>query len=138
MGLDAREALARLEEAAAEGVLDELGRRQGLRLLVAFGSAVRTGEQPRDLDIAVAFERGTDGDVLAVLADLVDLTRADRIDIMNLDAAGPVAREQALVACLPLFESDRGAFARAQMAAILERMETAWLRRLDLELLSEE
>jgi hypothetical protein len=38
--------------------------------------------------------------------------------------------------CEPLFEAEPGLFATRQMAALTERMDTAWLRRLDLELMA--
>ena len=53
--------------------------------------------------------------------------------MLVLDRAGPVARERALVGCLALYESESGAYARAQIAAVGERMDTDWLRALDLE-----
>jgi hypothetical protein len=48
----------------------------------------------------------------------------------------PVAKERALVAAIPLFEALPGLFAQAQIAAMMERMDTEWLRRLDLELMT--
>ncbi|MDP9466742.1 MAG: hypothetical protein M3P31_05835 [Actinomycetota bacterium] len=50
-----------------------------------------------------------------------------------LERAGPVARERALVQCVPLYESEPTAYAAAQVAAMGERMDTEWLRALDLE-----
>jgi len=104
--------------------------------MTAFGSTARGETDARDLDLAVAFEPGHHVDLLGLLADVVDLVGTDAVDLMQLDRAGPVAREQALVAAVPLFESEDGAFARLQMAAMLERMDTDWLRRLDLDLLA--
>jgi hypothetical protein len=104
-------------------------------LLVAFGSAVRPGTVPRDLDLAVRFASDAP-DVLGFLDEVGTLAGTSQIDLMNLGAAGPVARERALVGGAPLFEESTGAFARAQLAAIMERMDTAWLRRLDLELMA--
>jgi len=129
------EALARLTNSPAE--LERVCARRGVRVMTAFGSAARANPDARDLDLAVAFERDRPHDVLALLAELVDLGGTDAIDLMELDRAGPVARERALVATVPLFESERGAFARLQMAAMLERMDTDWLRRLDLDLLAQ-
>jgi len=106
--------------------------------MTAFGSTARGEPAARDLDLAVAFEPGPRRDVLALLGELVDLTGTDAIDLMELDRAGPVARERALVATMPFFESAPGAFARLQMAAMLERMDTDWLRRLDLDLLAKQ
>ena len=46
-------------------------------------------------------------------------------------------RERALVGPVVLDESEPGAWAAASTAAMLERMDTEWLRRLDLELLAD-
>lgn len=129
------QALARLTQSPDE--LERICARHGVRVMTAFGSAARGNPDARDLDLAVAFEPGHRRDVLALLAELVDLAGADAIDLMELDRAGPVARERALVATMPLFESEPGALARLQMAAMLERMDTDWLRRLDLDLLAQ-
>ncbi len=59
-------------------------------------------------------------------------TGSDQLDLMVLDSAGPVARERALVGCLVLSESSQGDYAPAQIAATMERLDTAWLRALDL------
>lgn len=134
MAVDPATALTRLREAAERGGLDELCERYDVRLLVAFGSTVHeTDRPPEDLDIAVAFEPDRVSDPIGLIADLGAIAGTGDLDLMDLGGAGPVARERALVACVPLFERERGTFARLQMAAMLERMETAWLRRLDLE-----
>lgn len=130
------QALARLTHSSAE--LERICARHGVRVMTAFGSTARGNPDAGDLDIAVAFEPGQPRDVLALIADLVDLTGTDAIDLMELDRAGPVARERALVATTPLFESEPGALARLQMAAMLERMDTDWLRRLDMDLLAKQ
>lgn len=135
-----RDALARLLEATGDGRLDELCERRGVALLSAFGSATVAAEgdgaeqEPADLDIGVSF--GEAPDLLGLLDDLVVLTGFDGVDLVPLDGAGPVLRSEALTG-LPLFESVAGAFARAQMAALAERWDTAWLRRLDLEAMAE-
>ncbi|OEU86736.1 hypothetical protein DB35_24110 [Streptomyces abyssalis] len=134
---DPRESLRRLAVAAADGELDSLCRAFGAELLVAFGSAVRTGSEPQDLDIAVLFRRdGTRPDLLGFLDGLSTLAQSTVIDLMDLGRAGPVARERALVGGITLVELTPGALAREQMHAITERMDTAWLRRLNLELMA--
>lgn len=132
---DPRQALSRLRAAAESGELRTLCRRYGVALLVAFGSAVRPGSTPRDLDLAVRFT-SAHPDLLGLLDELGSLAGTSRIDLMNLGSAGPVARERALVNAIPLIEENAGEFANAQIAAMMERMETAWLRRLDLELMA--
>lgn len=135
MGVRPAEALAALRAAADDGRLDRLCERHHLRILTVFGSAVSRPDTARDLDVAVAVEQGADLDLLALIADLAELTRSDDLDVMLLNRAGPVARERGLVGCLALYESVPGAYANAQMAAVGERLDTAWLRALDLELL---
>ena len=137
MATEPREALSRLRAAADDGRLEDLCRRHGVRVLTVFGSAARPGAVPRDLDVAVGFEPHHRGDVLALLDELSVLTGSDDVDLLVLDRAGPVARERALVQCLPLYESEPTAFATAQVAAMGERMDTEWLRALDLETMRE-
>lgn len=98
-----------------------------------FGSTAAGADDPRDLDVAVGFVPGAPADVLGLLEDLVALTGIEAIDLLVLEHAGPVAKERALVGAVPLYQNEPCAYANAQMAAMLERMETAWLRRLDLE-----
>ncbi|MGH3344121.1 MAG: nucleotidyltransferase family protein [Carbonactinosporaceae bacterium] len=136
MGTDPRAGLRRLLASAGSGELGALCRRHGVRLLVAFGSATDATKRPRDLDIAVAFAHRTQGDLVELLEDLVRVSGTEDVDLMDLGRADPVARERALVGTIPLHEGEPSAFANAQMAAILERMETEPLRRLDLELMA--
>ena len=135
MGTDPRAALDRLRAAADDGRLEDLCRRHGVRVLTVFGSAARAGADPRDLDVAVGFEPQRSGDVLGLLDELTVLTGSDDVDLLVLERAGPVARERALVECVPLYESEPTAYATAQVAAMGERMDTDWLRALDLETL---
>lgn len=133
---DAHDALAHLVEAAVDGRLDELCERHGVRIMCAFGSAAQPDvSHPRDLDIAIAFEPGGEGDVLALWNDLYELSGPVELDLMDLDRARPVARANGLVG-VPLYERRPGELAREQTAAILERMDTAWLRGMDLALLA--
>ncbi len=133
MGTDPRTALDRLRSAADDGRLEQLCRRHGVRVLTVFGSAARPDADPRDLDVAVGFEPHHTADVLGVLDELTVLTGSDDVDLLVLERAGPVARERALVQCVPLYESEATAYAAAQVAAMGERMDTEWLRALDLE-----
>lgn len=101
---------------------------------MAFGSVLRPTGVPHDV-LAVRWA-GQDIDVLGLLDELVELAGSSQLDLMDLASAGPVARERALVGGVPLVEDSPGSFARAQLAAMMERMDTAWLRRLDLELMA--
>jgi hypothetical protein len=134
---NAREALGRLRAAARDGRLEALCRRHGIRLLGAFGSATDPSwPDPHDLDVAFQFEHGIRGDIVAVINGLVDLLHFQDVDVMDLGRADAVARTSGLVGGEPLYESQPGAFARAQEHAVKERLDTAWLRRIDLELLA--
>jgi predicted nucleotidyltransferase len=130
------EGLARLRVAAETGELDGLCRRHRIRVLTVFGSAARDDPAARDLDVGVLLEPNTRIDYLPLIRDLELLTEAD-VDVVHLNGAGPVLRERALVGSVVLDESEPGAWASASTAAVLERMDTEWLRRLDLELLAD-
>jgi predicted nucleotidyltransferase len=120
---------------ASGGELTRICREYGVRLLVAFGSVVRDDPAANDLDLAASFV-SPDRDVLGLLDELATVAGTSKLDLMDLSSAGPVARERALVGGLPLYEQEPGTFARMQIAAMLERMDTDWLRRLDLELMA--
>jgi len=130
------EGLARLRAAAAAGGLEELCRRHRIRVLTVFGSAARDDPAARDLDVGVLLEPDAAIDYLPLIDDIERLTDAN-VDVVHLNAAGPVLRERALVGSVVLVESEPGAWASASTAAMLERMDTEWLRRLDLDLLAD-
>lgn len=133
-----REALAVLVAAAEDGRLEEICDRFGLDLVSVFGSVLDDREAaPSDLDVAVRFGPAAEPDQLGVISALGELVRCDELDVMVLNRAGVVARSRALGAgSRGLFERTRGAYALAQMAAVTEEMETAPMRRRDLELLA--
>ncbi len=130
------EGLRRLRDAAASGWLDAFCARHGVRVLTVFGSAGRGEANARDLDVGILTERGTPFDAVAAVADLVELTRTDAVDVAHLNRGGPVLRERALVGSVALYESAPGALADAQAIAIGERIETDPMRRLNLRLLA--
>lgn len=130
------EALRRLRRAEASGELAGFARRHRLRLIVVFGSAAAGEAEPDDLDIAVG-SAGGDLDPIAVISALMELTASDVVDLLDLDRAGPVARQHALVTGDPLYELPEGEFARQQMRATGERLSTEWMRRLDLALMAD-
>jgi predicted nucleotidyltransferase len=135
-----RDEHARLRDAATQGALGELCHRHDLDLLVVFGSVLDPGGDPRDLDVAVRFgpggEVGDIHDTLRLLDDLYRLTGSERIDLMVLNRAAPLARERALTTGEPLFQRKPGDFANAQIAAIMERLDTDRFRAMALELMS--
>jgi predicted nucleotidyltransferase len=130
------EGLARLLAAAETGELDVVCRRHRIRVLTVFGSAARDDPAARDLDVGVLLEPDASIDYLPLIRDLELLTGAD-VDVVHLNDAAPVLRERALVGSVVLDESEPGAWATASTAAVLERMDTEWLRRMDLDLLAD-
>lgn len=126
----AHRASERLIALGKEGRLDPICRARDVALLAVFGSATGAEGEPDDLDVGVCFVAGAD--VVGLLDDLIALTGYDRIDLVVLDGASPVVRAEALTG-VPLYERESGQFARAQMAALGERRDTGWLRRLSLE-----
>lgn len=133
--MGAEGALSRLTAAAHNGQLDIVCTELDVRVLTVFGSAARGQTSPRDLDVAVLYQPRGVHDDLRILERLSELAGTDRVDLLILDRASPTARRNAVVPAVPLFESEPGAFASFQMAAIGEYLETGWLRDLDLELL---
>lgn len=88
-----------------------------LRLLVLYGSRARGSAHPRsDWDFAYLGGAGFDPD--ALLALLVDLTRHERIDAVDLDRAGALIRHRIARDGLLLFEAESGLFERFRLAAI--------------------
>lgn len=133
---DARQAADRLVLLAQQEGLDEFCSALDVELLVLFGSAAVPDRQPHDVDLAVRFTSAS-GDVLRLLDDLYQLTGFEGYDIMDLRRAGPVARERALVGCVPLYQARPGLFANTQIAAVMERLDTDEMRRVELALLAE-
>lgn len=130
----ARTALDRLVKMAEPGNLDRFFSDHGVELMTAFGSATEAQGPANDLDLAVALQPGAD--LYGLVADLVGLLQFDHVDVVDLVTADVVLAAEALGVCVPIYEAEPGLYARRQMAALTERMETAYLRRLDLELLS--
>lgn len=132
----ARVGLRRLRAAAAAGRLDNLCREHDVTLLLVFGSVLDPRvPTPRDLDVAVRFVTYTPARVLPLLDALAELAGTSDVDLMVLNLAGPVAREEALVYGEALFASAPTVHAEAQIAATMERMDTDHLRRTELALL---
>ncbi len=135
---------ATLDRLLAEPSRRQLGRictDFDIECLAAFGSAVDDDRAADAHDLDIAFtrrfkKRAHSVDLLALLDRLVVLSGCAHIDLLDLDRASPVARAEALLDGYPLFEAEDGVFALLQMRAFSEREDTAWLRRLQLDLLA--
>ena len=138
MNESVRDQLARLREAATTGAVAELCQRHDVDLLVVFGSVLGETSDPRDLDLAIRFGSSNETpEPLTILDDLYRLTGSERIDLMVLNRATPLTRERALTTGEPLFQGKAGDFANAQIAAIMERLDTDRFRAMDLELMAD-
>ncbi|MCX7620863.1 MAG: hypothetical protein N2037_08490 [Acidimicrobiales bacterium] len=102
-------------------------------MLGVFGSAIANDGDPNDLDVALGFLG--EPHLLELLDGPVELSGYDRIDLAVLDGADPVLRSEALcgIPLYQLYQYQPSVFATEQMAALAERRDTEWLRRLDLE-----
>jgi predicted nucleotidyltransferase len=110
MGTTPAEAVRRLRGAMDNGELDALVERHNLRLVTLFGSASRDEPTAHDVDIAASGRPGTHFDIVDLVVDLMALTDSDDVDLLDLDRAGSVARQHALVGEL-LYESAPGVYA---------------------------
>lgn len=135
MSMTARTATGRLVAAGADA-LAALCDAEGIELLVLFGSAAQQDREPSDVDLAIRFAPGVDGDLLSVLERLYGTTAYENFDLLDLRRAGPVARDRALSGGRLLYQSTPGLYANAQIAAMMERLETARFRRDELDLLN--
>lgn len=133
------EALHHLQRLAASGELPRLCEEFEVDVLVAFGSTTHPARshEARDLDLAVRFHPPRTSRLFEFIAAVEALVEGTPVDVMDLRLAGVIGRFKALGACIPLCEAAPGLWASMQAAAVLEYMDTAWLRRLDRELLKE-
>lgn len=131
-----RQAYERLRTAAGSGALAALCQHHRVRVLTVFGSALHADADPHDLDVGVLFEPDADADAVAVVNALIALTGCEAVDVLDVTRAPPVARSRALVGAMPLYESERGAYAQAQMGAALLEWDTAWMRQAALDSLT--
>ncbi len=103
-------------------------------MLTAFDNATVEGTQQRDLDIGVLLRPGFRPDYPTLIGDLQSVSDGN-INVVVFNGAGPVIWERALIGEeVPLYEYEAGGWLQAATAAVLKRMDTAWLRRLDLDL----
>jgi predicted nucleotidyltransferase len=130
-----RSALERLAAACESGRLDEPLRAHGVEVLTAFGSAVDPEvDDPGDLDVGVWCGGIGVVDLLGLIEVLADAADHD-VDLAVLDT-GSVVLISAAVTGRPLWEARSGLVAGLQMRFVPQRMDTAWLRELDLQRLA--
>lgn len=136
MAISPREALGQLRQERDQGTLVQFCSDHGIDLLVAFGSAVDPvpSAPPRDLDLAVYLAPGRH--LLDVIQALSARTGLAQLDVLDLARAGSVARVEALGQGELLAEQTPGVFAEAQIHAVLEHADTAWIRDLQLQALA--
>lgn len=115
-------------------------RRAGARLVVVFGSAVRgTARSESDLDVGVLFDGGRSDEPFDARLDAVaSAVEADRpLDLVVLDEADPLLLREVAVDGRPVFEAEPGAFEEFRIRAIKRYFDTAWIRRIEAEVLRE-
>jgi len=88
------QALRQLVEAAGEGNLDGFFAAHGVELMTAFGSTIVEAATANDLDLAVAIRE--EADLYSLIADLVEMLRFDRDDVVDLETADVVLAAEAL------------------------------------------
>lgn len=130
------EALRVLRRHVASGALAGLCRRLGIELLVLHGSARSRPAMAHDLDLAYAPAPGADPDHLVVVEALAGLVPGDRLDIMPLHHADPVAAYAALGRGEPVFEAVPGLIAERRIRAFGEYRDTQKFRDLALSLVA--
>lgn len=107
-----------------------------LDILVLFGSAVSDPAEARDVDLAYGRRRDRTPVGHLHVVDVLGVRYGDGIDVLDLDAAGPVARFEALHRGVVLVERTPGRYANAQMAAFGAFCDTQRLRDRALEVLA--
>lgn len=138
MPITVAESRRRLLEVTVDGSLARLADDCAIDLIMLFGSAVDDGDTgtvgiaPRDLDLAVGFRYGKPRNLLATVNALEELVPGDHLDVMDLDRAGPVARERALRGGRVLYQRCPAAFFEREIFAMKEYMETRELRARQL------
>ena len=127
-------------------VLDEaVLRAAGVRLIVVFGSAARGADRPdSDLDVGVLFDGAGRAPLLGEPAEpfearreaVADALRADReIDLVVLDEVDPLLLHEVAVDGRPVFQAEPGIFEEFRIRAIKRYFDTAWIRRIEADVL---
>lgn len=113
-------------------------RESGICLLVAFGSRTEGKERPKsDLDLGVCYEPGLGRDLIDTISIVTEaLSVVDtELDIVDLDRADPLLLFEVASRGRPVFESKPGSFEEFRIRAIKRYYDTAWIRRLERDVL---
>jgi predicted nucleotidyltransferase len=106
--------------------------REGVRLVVTFGSRVRgTPRGSSDLDVGVLF-----GSTVGISLERLDAIRAAlaadaAIDLVPLDLADPLLLYEVAVDGRPVYECEPGAWEEYRIVAVKRYYDTAWIREIE-------
>jgi predicted nucleotidyltransferase len=108
-------------------------------LLILFGSRVRSSADPsRDIDLAVQLKRGCEPSKLDLLYELGTLFQSGRIDLVLLTPmTQPLLRYEIYFKGRVLYEETEGLFEQGKLMAWKLYLDTAPLRKREIEYLKE-
>jgi predicted nucleotidyltransferase len=111
----------------------------GIQLLILFGSRVTGFAGPSsDLDLAVRFRRGLEVSKLHLLYELDELFHPERVDLVILSpSTPPLLQYEIFLKGRALFEAADGLFEEGRLKAWKLYLDTAPLRKRELEYLRE-
>lgn len=124
-------------EKVLEPHLAKLVQDYGILLLYIFGSyATGKNNSNSDLDIAVLLKEPYDSmDKLSLLGDFTDIFRRDDIDLVVLNAVGPVLKYQAIKYGKKLYEKSEEVRVNFEVRVIKEYLDMEPFRRRQFEIL---
>ncbi|OGI78236.1 hypothetical protein A3C57_00865 [Candidatus Nomurabacteria bacterium RIFCSPHIGHO2_02_FULL_33_12] len=101
-----------------------------LDLMVVFGSyALGKVKKTSDLDIAVLGDISFEQE-LQLAEDLKNLTKVERVDLVNLNNSSPLLKRNATTKGILIYEKNPGLFSTFRMSSFFEYVETAPLRTM--------
>jgi predicted nucleotidyltransferase len=135
--MDRQRSVLQLGSSDLDAVASYLSENQEIVAGYCFGSQARRNcPAPRDIDIALlAAQRLALDELLALRRGLSLLLKSDRLDIVDLRAAGPVLRRNVIAANKRFFCRDEHAANDFEMRALADYRDSAYRRRRQLELL---
>lgn len=137
MSIDEQKPVVNFGAREIDAVASYLSQQTGIVAGYCFGSQARRDcPAPRDIDIAVlAGQRLCLDELLSLRRDLSLLLNSDRLDVVDLLAAGPVLRRNVVAANMRFFCRDEHAANEFELRALAEYRDSAYRRRMQLELL---